>query len=141
MDSTSLSSNINSNIKSNLSSGSNTTLTNRNTLDNEQLTIFWNNEVWKSNTNNIYNKKIVNVLEEIQKLQKIIKPSIKTLSNRYYFDIKNDSKLLNQIEKIKNDNINYIKIHAESIPEYHILIIKLKEELMLKINNKITNNK
>lgn len=73
-------------------------------------------------------------MEEIQKLQKSINKKISF--TRDNFEINDDIKLLNQIDKLKKDNINYIKTHTDSIPEYHILIIQLKEEIHNIINDK-----
>ena len=90
---------------------------------------FWLNDVWTINTNNIYNKKIVNIINEINRLQDLLDDSDE--SNKYIldgsnFDINNNSDIIEKINKLKKDNINYIKIHSNSIPEYHILVSNIK---------------
>lgn len=89
---------------------------------------FWVKTIWKSNTKHIHNEQIKDVLTQIQKLINSINPNKKFyLSNDGEFKIKSDVKIEHQIEKLKNDNINYIKTHADSIPEYHSLIIEHKK--------------
>ena len=69
------------------------------------LNIFWENDIWNSDYNNIYNIKIKNIIKNFQKLDK---------NKNYDYDF------------IKNENINYLKTHSDCIPEYHELIIKIK---------------
>lgn len=70
------------------------------------LNDFWENDVWNSNYNNIYNNKIKNIIKKIQSLNK--------------------NKNFNSINELKEENINYLKTHSDCIPEYHELIIKIK---------------
>ena len=65
---------------------------------------FWEMDVWKVNYKNIYNKKIKDIIKNIQ----------------------NNNYTIIDIQNIKNSNIEYIKLHAECIPEYHMLIINFK---------------
>ena len=65
---------------------------------------FWEIDVWKVNYKNIYNKKIKDIIKNIQ----------------------NNNYTIIDIQNIKNSNIEYIKLHAECIPEYHMLIINFK---------------
>jgi hypothetical protein len=95
-------------------------------LANQEITNFFHNGVWESNVINIYNKKIANTIYQVQKLVKLLKPNNTIIMNELDFEIKDQVDILNQINKIKNENINYIKTHADSIPEYHFLIISLK---------------
>ena len=53
---------------------------------------------------NIYNKKIKDIIKNIQ----------------------NNNYTIIDIQNFKNSNIEYIKLHAECIPEYHMLIINFK---------------
>ena len=71
---------------------------------------FWDVDVWKVNYKNIYNKKIRDVIKNVQNLP--------------YKHIDRDI----IINDIKNENIDYIKLHAECIPEYHLLLIQFKKE-------------
>ncbi|AYV80201.1 MAG: hypothetical protein Gaeavirus15_11 [Gaeavirus sp.] len=90
---------------------------------------FWQTDVWNSNTLHIYNNRIHNTISEIQQLNNTIKPG-----NRFYllntddFEIKNNSDIIAKIDDLKKNNIRYIKTHADSIPEYHQLIISLKKD-------------
>jgi hypothetical protein len=68
------------------------------------LNNFWENDVWNCNYKNIYNTKIKNIIKKIQLLNK----------NKNY------------INELKEDDINYLKTHSDCIPEYHELIIKIK---------------
>jgi len=98
---------------------------------NQKIIDFWEKDIWKSNIENIHNKRIYNVLYEIYKLQNSIKSHGKFLvTNSGDFKICHHSNIHNAINKIKNDNINYIKTHADSIPEYHLLIINLKNNYL-----------
>jgi hypothetical protein len=65
---------------------------------------FWEIDVWKVNYKNIYNKKIKDIIKDVQ----------------------NNNYTIIDIQNIKNNNIEYIKLHAECIPEYHMLIINFK---------------
>ncbi len=75
----------------------------KNNIIDKQLNNFWEYDVWNSNYNNIYNIKIKNIIKNFQKLDK-----------NYDYNL------------IKNENINYLKTHSDCIPEYHELIIKIK---------------
>jgi hypothetical protein len=68
------------------------------------LNNFWENDVWNCNYKNIYNIKIKNIIKKIQFLNK----------NK------------NSINELKEEDINYLKTHSDCIPEYHELIIKIK---------------
>ena len=84
--------------------------------------------MWKSNVKHIHNERIKDVLSQIQKLTYSIKPNKKFyLMTDGEFRIKSDPKIEIQIDKLKKDNLNYIKTHADSIPEYHNLIIEYKK--------------
>ena len=93
---------------------------------NMMINDFFNNDVWESNVTNIYNKKIANIIHQVQKLLKLLKPNNTIIMNEDGFEIKEESDILEMINKIKHENINYIKTHADSIPEYHFLIINIK---------------
>ena len=85
----------------------NTIFTNEkiNNIDNV-LNNFWENDVWNCNYKNIYNIKIKNIIKKIQFLNK--------------------NKISNYINELKEEDINYLKTHSDCIPEYHELIIKIK---------------
>ena len=70
------------------------------------LNNFWENDVWNCNYKNIYNIKIKNIIKKIQFLNK--------------------NKISNYINELKEEDINYLKTHSDCIPEYHELIIKIK---------------
>jgi hypothetical protein len=92
---------------------------------------FWSKDVWNSNIKYIYNKKIKDVIGQIQKLYSMMKKSeVFFVVEDNDFLIKSSGKILNQIEKIKSDNIKYIKSHGDSIPEYHKIIIKYKKNIL-----------
>lgn len=97
----------------------------------QKISEFWDKDVWKCNIKHIHNEKIKNILSQIQKLLNSLKPN-KTffVLDDGEFKIKSNSKIESQIEKIKTDNIIYIKTHADCIPEYHTLIIEFKKQLL-----------
>jgi hypothetical protein len=66
------------------------------------------------------------ISHQVQKLLKLLKPNNTIIMNEDGFEIKEESDILEMINKIKHENINYIKTHADSIPEYHFLIINIK---------------
>ena len=87
----------------------NTIFTNEkiNNIDNV-LNNFWENDVWNCNYKNIYNTKIKNIIKKIQFLNK------------------NNNSNSNSINELNEEDINYLKTHSDCIPEYHELIIKIK---------------
>lgn len=104
-------------------------------MENPNLEIkiqeFWEKGIWKSNVKHIHNVRIKDILTQIQKLTYSIKPNKKFyLYTDGDFKIKSDVKIENQIEKLKKENIVYIKTHVDSIPEYHNLIIEHKKNLL-----------
>lgn len=97
----------------------------------KKINEFWDKNVWKSNIKHIHNEQIKNTIYQIQKLESSIKPNKRFfLLNDEDFEIKTNDKIKSQIEKIKNENIVYIKTHADCIPEYHYLMIDLKKKLL-----------
>jgi hypothetical protein len=96
-----------------------------------KITEFWNKDIWKSNVKYIHNEKIKDIITQIQKLSNQNKPNKKFfLLNDGELKIKSEPKINIQIEKIINDNLTYIKSHADAIPEYHNLIISLKKQYL-----------
>lgn len=97
----------------------------------QKIKNFWEKDVWKANTKHIHNVKIKEAIEQVQKLSHNLKPNKKFfLSSDGEFKIKSDDKINGLVEKIKLENINYIKTHADAIPEYHFLIIEHKKSLL-----------
>jgi hypothetical protein len=93
-----------------------------------KISEFWQKDIWKCNTKHIHNEKIKNTLIQIQKLTASLKPNkVFYLLNDNDFIIKTNPKIESQIDKLKKENITYIKTHADCIPEYHNLIIELKK--------------
>ncbi len=88
---------------------------------------FWERDMWKSNIKHIHNERIKDILFQIQKLTSFKPNKIFYLMTDGEIKIKTDPKIEIQIEKLKKENINYIKTHADSIPEYHNLIIEHKK--------------
>lgn len=100
-------------------------------LLDKKISDFWEKDIWKCNVKHIHNEKIKNILSQIQKLVHSLKPNKKFyLFDDGDFKIKSNNKIDSQIEKLKYDNIIYIKTHADSIPEYHNLIIELKKPFL-----------
>jgi hypothetical protein len=93
---------------------------------NDKITMFWEKEVWNANITNIYNRHIASVIYQVQKLQRNLKSKNAIIMRKNDFEVLEDKDIISQIETIKNEHINYIKTHADCIPEYHLLIINLK---------------
>lgn len=101
---------------------------NKSELENK-INEFWEKDIWKCEAKNIHNERIKNTLLQIQKLISSVKPNQKIfLLTDGDFKIKSNTKNESLIEKLKKDNITYIKLHADSIPEYHSLIISNKKQ-------------
>ena len=89
---------------------------------------FWNENIWKSDINFIFNYKIKKILGEIQHLQNKMnnKDFSTNIINENFFEINDKEYILTKINSLKYENINYIKTHAECIPEYHQILINYK---------------
>ena len=118
---------------------------------------FWDNDIWDIDYTKIYNEKVKEIFININRLNNQLinedeynvdscileGTSIHMTSHglipkfniNQNYDIEiiehnHNKNIMIQIEKLKKDNLNYLKKHVECIPEYHLLLIKL-------INNKI----
>jgi hypothetical protein len=101
------------------------------TVLEKKISEFWEKDIWKCNVKHIHNDKIKNTLSQIQKLVQSLKPNKKFyLMSDGDFKIKSNNKIEIQIENLKNENIIYIKTHADCIPEYHNLIIEFKKRTL-----------
>ena len=101
------------------------------------LDTFWKYDVWKVNTDNIYNDKLKTIIKRVNNLQQKLdkhRPSFNIINNEVY--INDSSDIINQINKLKKNNMVYIKTHAECIPEYHMCVINFK----LKYQNVLIND-
>ena len=79
---------------------------------------FWELDIYNSNTDNIHNNKIYDIINSINKLKKNSSNTIFNINDNLQLEII-DIKMINkEINKIKKDNINYLKTHVECIPEY-----------------------
>lgn len=104
-------------------------LTNDKIILENKIIDFWEKDIWKCNIKHIHNDQIKNTISQIQKLINSQKPTNKFfLLSDGEFKIKPSNKIENHIDKLKKDNIIYIKTHADAIPEYHNLIIEFKKK-------------
>jgi hypothetical protein len=97
---------------------------------------FWEEDIWNIDYKKIYHERIREILNDNHKLNKKLlnNNTIINIDQNYDIEVVDHTYILDKIEKFKRDNLNYIKKHAECIPEYHFLLIKL-------INKKLEINK
>jgi hypothetical protein len=80
---------------------------------------FWELDIYYSNTDNIHNTKIFDIITSINKLKKKISSNtIFNINDNLQLEIIDVKTINKEINKIKKDNINYLKTHVECIPEY-----------------------
>ncbi len=87
---------------------------------------FWENDVWDSDLNYIIDQKIIQVIKNINDLKK--KESggtIFNIDNLYNLQIDDTKHITKEINKIKKENLNYFKKHAECFIQYHCILNKL----------------
>ncbi len=111
--------------------------------DNELFEKFWSEDIYQSNINNIYNEKITNIIELINKLEKKINSNLNSntlfrITDNYGIEVINTKEIIKEVNKIKKDNIFYLKTHVECIPEYFKLVYKILTSTSL--NNITINN-
>ena len=87
--------------------------------DNEINNKFWDEIVYNSDPNNIYNSKINEIISNVSKLKKRLNSqTLFGINENFQLEVFNCKQIVKDIDKIKKDNIFYLKTHAESIPEY-----------------------
>lgn len=87
--------------------------------EDEIINKFWNEVIYNSNRNNIYNDKINLILSNISKLNKILNShTLFGIGENLQLEVFDSKLIIKDIDKIKKDNIFYLKTHVESIPEY-----------------------
>lgn len=96
---------------------------------NEKIEYFWNNDIWKIDIKQINNNKILTIFSQLQKYELQLNNEKKNklkfnINENYDIEIINDDKknIKKKINKIKKENITYLKTHAECFYEYHLLI-------------------
>ena len=119
-----------------------------NYIDNKIIK-FWNEDVWKINYLNIINKNIKDIITQIN-YQSKIKTKF-TINSNFDFEIVEHSdsykeNIKKKINKIKKDNIHYLKTHADCIFEYQEFIFTNLKNKNYKIDDNskecinLTNN-
>jgi hypothetical protein len=116
--------------------------------EDEIINKFWNEVIYNSNRNNIYNDKINLILSNISKLNKILNShTLFGIGENLQLEVFDSKLVIKDIDKIKKDNIFYLKTHVESIPEYfkylfdqniylsNEKIIKTSDITILYVNN------
>ena len=98
----------------------------------KKLNDFWETIVWKSNIENIYDKKLYNIINSIQKLnhelkyfkkvQNIIDEELFITKTKHYTISDQEQKIIDKISNIKYNSLHYVKTHSDAIPEYHKFI-------------------
>lgn len=101
---------------------------------------FWDNDIWNVNIHNINNNYIQNIIQQINNLKKQLTNKNRVFNINQNYDIEiYDKKYINkEINKLKKDNINYIKIHVECIYDFFIILKKIVK--LKNIKNNIFNN-
>jgi len=108
--------------------------------EDEIINKFWNEVIYNSNRNNIYNDKINLILSNISKLNKILNShTLFGIGENLQLEVFDSKLVIKDIDKIKKDNIFYLKTHVESIPEYFKYLfdqnIYLSNEKIIKISD------
>ncbi len=125
--------NLDKNIKSdNLDNSDNSD--NSNNLDNSNKSYenleklieeFWNYQIYNSNTNHIYNEKIINIIENISKLKKKINSNkIFNITSNLELEINDTKEIQKHINNFKKENSIYLKTHGDCFPDFFVLIGK-----------------
>ena len=96
---------------------------------NEKLNYLINNDIWKIDIKQINNNKILTIFNQLQKYELQLNNEKKNklkfnINENYDIEIINEDKknIKKKINKIKKENITYLKTHAECFYEYHLLI-------------------
>jgi len=102
---------------------------------------FWEYDIWNIDYTQLYNDKIITIINDINRLNNQMNynninynNTIININHNYDIIITDNKYINTEIDRIKKENLNYLKKHAECIPEYHFLLIKI-------INKKIENYK
>jgi hypothetical protein len=92
---------------------------------NNDINNFWENDIWNINIDYIYNKKIKNIIIQINKLnEQLSSNKIFSINEDLDFKINDKHEIKKKITKIKKDNIYYLKTHSDCILEYHFITQK-----------------
>ena len=83
---------------------------------------FWNEDIWNINPNHIHNPIVLNIINQLNKYNSILNDdsSRSKITINDNFDIEiidkdNSDHIKKKINKIKKDNINFFKTHADCI--------------------------
>jgi hypothetical protein len=100
---------------------------------------FWDEEIWKINFKSIKNNSIINIFEELKKMENEYNKSetkfnIDENYNIFIFDEKKNLK--KKIVNFKKDNLNTLKLHSDCFIEYHNIIFEYFKKKINLVNNK-----
>ena len=111
-----------------------------NKLINDIMNNFWDNDIWNLNIHNINNNYIKDIIQQINNLKKQLtnKNRVFNINQNYDIEIYDKKYIIKEINKLKKDNINYIKIHVECIYDFFIVLKKIVK--LKNIHNNIFNN-
>ncbi len=116
-------------------------------MENLDLIIedFWNENVYNCNVDSIYNEHILTIFKEINFLKKKLSSNkIFNITNNFELEISNPKEINKQINKIKKDNLLYIKTHGDCFQDFFLLVGKNYNHLNCLINfdfNKLFSTK
>lgn len=90
---------------------------------NNNLINFWLNDIWNINIDYIQNKKIKNIISQINKLNsQLISKRIFSIDKDLDIKINDKHEIKKKINKLKKDYIYYLKTHSDCIFEYHFVV-------------------
>jgi hypothetical protein len=92
---------------------------NNNEQNDKLIDKFWNEDIYLAHPDYIYNEKISNILITINKLKKRTSShTMFSIGNNLELEVFDSKNIHKEINKIKKENISYLKTHVECIPEY-----------------------
>ncbi len=116
-----------------------------NNNNNNLVDKFWNEDIYLAHPDYIYNENISNILNTINKLKKRTTHTLFGIGENLELEVYDPKNIQKEINKIKKDNLNYLKTHVECIPEYFkfiqsINLNQIQKTLEQKILYLNTNN-
>ena len=113
---------------------------------NDKISLFWNKGIWDIDIKIINNINLLNIFMQIRKYESQLNDNKSVLkfniNQNNDFEIINEYKIIKKkIIKIKKENLNYLKKHADCFYEYHLIIYDVLKKKKLSWDYPILNEK